>query len=791
MNLSDIKTEICQLLKVDKITAKEAKQLNLISDVNWSLKETWLNLLNALRATECNDVNLGEAETVESSKPVESSKITNDIEDSLLGFLIELKLVSFTNLIAFNYKQQVVINHILNLIKLQPKAPSNCYNWHYLEHIATGSYKQISSTQELNDLYKLIDTLNGILEPVKQIRFSKSVLKIQMKPKHITIEDVNGRILSRIEKQAQKNNDYGNIRHTIMSTKESPGRNVGQASVKESVLYKPAKLIAEPFIRNGKANINGILSISVNGHQVYPCSLVTYLDESNPALDLLDDATKELISSSNKLKVDELTPQQLASLKTYKRRKEIASEKVKQYSFNHTRGKIHNGFSPAFETNGKKYCLEIDKTNRVRLWQLSNDASSTVSANELIKGRLVADIGYLEVKPYVVKQWINLTLDMIKGGSEARKETFNWIAQNLNHQILPSDKHTFTYLQNLKDSKGNHLIINNLKVINEVITGSLYDSELIIAKREVKRNKVVLHPTAKVLEQYLIIANIWVNSLPNNGYFTDRPNNLGLNNVNNRTRVGYSTKEGKQQTSISPRKNKMYLIKMLRRFTDEGIYADKDKSQYLGKLVKTDGSSLLGTKIVTEKEITFIQGKEVIKETKTQVIDDSLIEKIVTRVLDTFPIDQNIATLFTPSHYQNKDEFVPAFLKLLKLYGQVELGILLNGKIQLGTDNNDTNFINWCKSLYSYLKSNNKAVEVITVGDAIEMLQKSSYSKLKGLLLSNIPSTATLNPNVLLSDVTGHNKTKIKSFQAEIEKLSSMYASLTYDIRSKNGLENE
>lgn len=791
MNLSDIKAEICQLLNIDKINAKEAKQLNLISDVNWSLKETWLNLLNTLKANEFNvedDFNLWDELTNDiepSSKTVDSLKLT------LFGFIVELKLVSFTNLIEFNYKQQVVINYILNLIKLQPKAPSNCYNWHYLEHIATGSYKEIKSPQELKDLNILIDTLNSILEPVKQIKFSKSVLKIQMKPKHITIENINDRTLNRIEKQAQKNNDYKNRRRTLMSTNESPGKNVGQPSVKESILYKPAKLVAEPFIRNGKANINGILSISVNGHQVYPCSLVSYLDESNPALDLLDDATKELILSSNKLKVDELTPQQLASLKTYKRRKEIATNKVKQYSFQHCRGKIQNGFSPSFETNGKKYCFQIDQENRVKLWKLSNDISYTVTPDDLIKGRELCDVGYLEVKSYTVKQWVNLTLDMIKGGQEARLERFDYITKQLNKQVLINNQAVFNYMSKLKDNKNNALEVQNLKVVDELITGQLYSSELIIAKRDVHKHKVVLHPTAKVPEQYVTIANIWINSLPGGELFhkTNKPNNLGLNNINNRTR-----KEIKKNIGLKPiqnSKDKKYMIKMLSKFTVDGIYSDKDKTEFLGKLVKTDGSSLIERKREIIHYTEIVDNKEIRKTRLGAYYDDySLIERIVTRLLDTFPSTIKVATLMTPSHYPNSDEFSMFLLRLLKFYGQVELGILINGRIQLITDNTDTVFINWCNGLYQYLKRQNAAVGVITISDALSMLKKYSYSKEKEILLTNIP-TAAYNNGQLLEDIAGRNTTKIKSFQAEIEKLSGMYDSLIYDLRFKNGLENE
>lgn len=765
--INEIKKQICEILSVQNISANEAKTHKAaltLSNANWSKKETWqLFLINLNNIVE---------------------NKTSKTEYTLVNCLVDLNTIIFIELISFNYYQQVVIDYLLNQVKLYQEI-TNAYSWHYVDHEATGTFKQVKSGVELNQLTILINTLNSVLDTHKQIKFNKtSVLKIQMKPKNIVTTDVNGRKLNRTEKQQQQNNDYSNRRHTQMSTKESAGRNVGQASVKESVLFKPAKLLSEPFIRNGKANISGINTISVNGHQVYPCSLVNSLDESNPAINLLDDTTKELLLH----KSHELTPEQSANIKIYNRRKDIADHKVKQYSFSHCRNKINNGFSPAFEANNKKYCFEIDSENRVKIWQLSKDTSYTVTPDDLIKGRLLCDVGYLEVKAYNVKQWVNLTLDIIKGGVDARLERFDYLAKQLNKQILPNDQVVFQFLSKLKDKNNNPLQIQHLKVVDEVITGQLYNSELIIAKRDVHKHKVVLHPTVKVPEQFVTIANIWINSLPSGELFhkTNKPNNLGLNAINNRTR-----KEIKKVglKPIQNSKDKKYLIKMLSKFTVDGIYSDKDKTEFLGKLVKTDGSSLIERKREIIHYIEIVDNKEIRKTRLGAYYDDySLIERIVTRLLDTFPSTIKVATLMTPSHYPNSDEFSMFLLRLLKFYGQVELGILIDGRIQLLTDNTDTIFINWCNGVHQYLKRQNVAVEVITVDDAISMLKKYSYSKEKEMLLNNIPTKA-LNNKYLLEDITGHNQTQIQSFQADIEKLSGMYDSLIYDVRLRNGLE--
>jgi len=657
----------------------------------------------------------------------DSNIVSSTSKYPLLTYILKSVLAEYIALAVYLYAETSYVAKTLLSIKLVV-TPTKLFAWYYIDHAVSGGYKPVTDKYDKRDLLELLETLNSILPDVKKFDYSRSVVSIKMKPKTIVVEGVNDQKIKRTEKQKQVNNGYGNRRKTIMDTTESPGRNVGQPSVKESVLFRAARFLSEPFIRDGKANVEGIDTISVNGIQVYPCSLISALPENHPAIDKLSPQAIKFLFDHKKTD-DPLTDAQVAEVKTYKRRKDIAQQKVSQRSFTHLRGKIHNGFSPSFKDGDKTFCFELDKTNRVRLWSLphgdvAGETPHNVSANDLVNGRLLQDVGYLEVLEFSHKQWRNLTLDMVRGGSEARLERFNWISEKLNLVSLDNVNAITTFLNELKTLDGKPLKIHDLKVSNELISGELYGSKLLIAKRDTVKHKVVLHPNAKCPERIVAVANTWVLSLPGN--LLNSKFVLGLNNITTKTRISDCVKPNRNVKPISNKSDLKYITKMLTRFTGEGIFKDRDKTEYLGRLVLTDGESL------TKKQIT----------------------RIAQRVLDTYPPTEKLACLFTPTLLVSNDNYAVTLLKLLRTYGGVELAVLNNGNLTHYNDNTDKPFTQWCNSVYRYLMSYGKAVTAITLNDAIQMLERSPFSEHKQILINGVPTKAKLNGGLMLKDCT-------------------------------------
>ena len=555
------------------------------------------------------------------------------------------------------------------------------YSWIYKDHELSGGWKKVVEASEAEAITRLICKLNNTLVNEHQIKFHGKRVSIKMHPNKISTTGVNDQRLVRIEKALQKNNNYSNRRKTLMTTAESPGKNVGQSSVKESLLYRAAKLIPAPYI-----NIENIDTIAIGGCQVYPYSIVSAVDESEPVKALLPD-------------------------KILGRRKDMATLKVKPKAFTHIRGKIHNGFSPSFEWKDKLFCFQIDNNNRLRLWSLVS-ATSTVSASDLIKGQLLQDIGYIEKVEFCHEVWQNMTIDLTVGGKEARKYSFKKISDDLNK--VTDIAH---YLHNIHEN-GKKIEIENLKITDELISGRLYGSELLIGKRKRIKNSVVLHPTSTSTHIYIDLANTWLLSL---NYQTQHL--LKLNHVTSRMRV--SENQNKEKINVRNKDDYKYIKKMLTKFTTDGIYKDREKTVLVGRLVLTDGN-----------ELTPLH-----------------IEKITTAVINNFPIDKQLATLFTPTHSSNPDEWVNVFLKILKVYAGVELAILFHGKLIKWNTGKEL-LHDWCKRVYRFFKEygiDDNALACWTVGDSLARLNKATASPLINILKAP-PECVYLNEGLMLKD---------------------------------------
>jgi hypothetical protein len=585
----------------------------------------------------------------------------------------------------------------------------------------SGSWKPLNDETEKNKYIEFLEALNKYLEANKAKTFlvHNCSVSIKMKPRIIVEEDVNGRKLNRIDRSHQKNNLYANRNRTLMSTQEIAGRNIGEASVKASTLFQRSRYIAQPIETSEGWNFEGIDTIAVNGHQVYPVSVSTAIDESSVPDSQVPDAI-------------------------LKRRNMLAEKRVEARDFIHTRAKINNGLSPSFKDGNKLFCFQVDSNNRVSLWLLANDAGHTVSASDLVKGRKMYDVGYVEVTPYTSKEFVNVTMDMMRNGQEARLERFDWIRKQMNRQWLPTDEAIRNFLTQLKNAKGEALVITNLQVNNGVVTGELYGSKLIIRKREVTKHKVVFHPVGqsgykadKNIEAFKRVqacAQTWLFSI-SPSTLTDlkveqagikhRDAVLGLQNV--RTRRTSAANDNSKVT-FRNYKDRKYIIKLLTQFTEQGIYSDRERSDYLGKLVKTDGSSL----------------------TKEQIGD------IADAVMANYPPEQRLATLFTPSHSNNVDEWQFLFLKLLKLYAGVTVSILRDGKLINHKSSNEV-LEDYANGIYNYLLSMNKEVDTLTLGDAVELLKNSPSSPYKEVLLK-VPNVARLNSHMSLAILTGKDK---------------------------------
>jgi hypothetical protein len=541
-----------------------------------------------------------------------------------------------------------------------------------------------------------------------------------MKPRIIVEEDVNGRKLQRIDRSHQKNNLYANRNHTLMSTQEIAGRNIGEASVKASTLFQRSRYIAQPIEINGAWNFEGIDTIAVNGIQVYPVCISTAIDESS----VPDNQVPDVI---------------------LKRRNMLAEKRVEARDFVYTRAKIDNGLSPSFKDGNKLFCFQVDSNNRVSLWLLANDVGHTVSASDLVKGRKMYDVGYVEVTPYTSKEFVNVTMDMMRNGQEARLERFDWIRKQMNRQWLPTDEAIRNFLTQLKNAKGEALVITNLQVNNGVVTGELYGSKLIIRKREVTKHKVVFHPVGqsgykadKNIEAFKRVqacAQTWLFSLAastlsdlrvEQAGIKHRDDVLGLQNVRRNTRI--SNRNDGSKLKVRHPKDRKYIVKLLTQFTNEGIYADRERTHYIGKLVKTNGE------ILSEKQI----------------------KDITEAVMNNYPPEQKIAPLFTPSHSNNVDEWQFMFLKLLKLYAGVTVSILRDGKLINHKSSNEV-LEDYANGIYNYLLSMGKEVDTLTLGDAVELLKNSPSSPYKEVLLK-VPNVARLNSHMSLAILTGKDK---------------------------------
>jgi hypothetical protein len=611
------------------------------------------------------------------------------------------------------------------------------YTWQYLDHEMSGRWKQITEQESIEQYIEFLEAVNAHLQAnnAKTFLVRNCTLSVKMKPRIVKEQDVNGRTLNRIDRSAQKNNMYDNRNRTSMATTETAGRNIGEAAVKASVLFQASRYIPQAIRVNNAWNIDGIDTISVNGKQVYPVSLTAAIDESEP--------------------VNQDLP-----TKVLKRREISAEKKVEGRSFSHIRGKINNGLSPSFKDGDKFFCFQVDSNNRVSLWLLSNDVNHTVSASDLVKGRKLADIGYVEAQPYQETEFVNVTMDMIKGGQEARVERFDWIRKQLNKQWLDSDEAIYQFLSNLKKVNGEALVITNLQVIDGVVTGNLYGSKLIIRKRNVTKHRVVFHPVirssfgmgernkktgSKIIrdtavsrsdayDRIIAAANTWLFGIGGSVLsdlnvrtdgLTHRNQVIGLHNAqrNARTRERF---DGTKKSLRNP-KDRKYIAKLLTRFTTNGIFTRTD-GDYIGKLTKTDGSQL------TESEITRI----------TEV------------VMNNYPVNKPLATLFTPSHFDSPEEWQSTFLNLLKAYGDIEVAILEDGKLLTYNTGNQV-LEGYARELYSYLQSMGKEVDTLTMNGAIELLQMSPSSPYKEILL-RVPNVAQLNGSQSLRLLAGHDR---------------------------------
>ena len=563
------------------------------------------------------------------------------------------------------------------------------YSWMYQDHELSGGWRKVVAASEIETINRLIKVLNTTLTNEQQIKNHGQTVSIKMRPNQITTTGINDQRLVRIEKSNQKNNNYSNRKRTLMSTGESPGKNVGQSSVKESLLFRPSKLIPAPYWIKDAYNIENIDTIAINDRQVYPYSIVSAVDESEPvkALTLSD--------------------------KILNRRKDIATLKVKPKAFTYIRGKIHNGFSPAFEWASKMYCFQIDNHNRIMLWQLHKSVEHNVSAADLIKGQKIQDVGYIEKKEFTHYLWQNMTIDLTVGGKEARKYSFKQIANDLNK--VTDIAH---YLHNIHEN-GIKIEIENLSITDELISGRLYGSELLIGKRKRIKNCVVLHPTTCCLI-YLDLAQTWLGSLGNNYQSQEL---LKLNHITSRMRV--SENQNKEKINVRNKDDIKYIKKMLTKFTEKGIYKDREKTVLLGRLVLTDGTDLTW----------------------------SHIEKITAALVSNFPIDKKLATLLTPTHSSNPDEWVNVFLSLLKVYSGVELAILINGKLIKWNTGKEL-LHDWCKRVYRFFKEygiDDKALACWTVGDSLARLNKATASPLINILKAP-PECVHLNKQLMLKD---------------------------------------
>lgn len=719
------KSELWSLVKAAKV-----------SGITW--QSTKVQMIEALHKvdthrgnTELSDGSGGDTVATVNLENKDANTLWDDVFNEVFTEPLEtVQLVPTINDVTnnpSNINQQVkpVIDELVT-----KETQTNYFSWSYKDHELSGGWKVVKNEKDIEDIVALIDALNATLPNERKILVHGKTVSIKMKPGKVIKEAVNGAKLVQVEKQPQKNNDYANRKRTKLSTNESPGKHNGETSVKSSILFKAAQLIPARYFVNGVANIDGIDTISVNNRQVYPYSISAAIEETKPL--------QALVAIPDKI---------------LKRRKEIAQKKVQTRSLSNIRGKIHNGFSPVFEdSKGKLYCLQIDNMNRILLWSLPGSANYIVSSNDLVSGRMMQDLGYIEKVEFTHEVWHNLTLDLIKGGLEARLERFNWLAEQVNKAVDVT-----AYLTNFKDAKGNG--IQNLKITDTLISGQLYGSELLLGKRKRVKTSIVLHPNARATQAYIDVATTWIMSLGNQ-YQTQ--NTLKVNNVTSKIRVS-DTSNHQHKKAIRTKDDLKYLVKMLKKFTSEGIYADRDKTIKLGKLVLTDGSDL----------------------------SDKNIEDIAKAVLNSFPIDRKLATLFTPTHAINSDEWLTSFLKLIKVYAGSEVAILHNGSLTMWNTGNEV-LHDWCKRVYRYFKEygvTDNVLKVFTIGDAISKLQQSPNTVLRDILV-NVPDSVELNKSLLLADVIGLNKIEVKTFKADPSKLSKQYESLVYDIRSNNGLED-
>lgn len=682
MNYSELsKSALWNLIKEAKLTA-----------ITW--QSTKSSMIDALKAMSTEGVNV-DLSTYDSDTPKDLVETTeaSDLWDAVFNEVfaqetvtevVEIKPVIKTE--KFAHKKPVVDESV------NKDQQTVYFSWSYKDHELSGGWKSVIDASEVQSINSLINALNITLPNENQILVHGKTVSIKMHPGKAIKEAVNGANLIQVEKQPQKNNDYANRKRTKLSTNESPGKHSGETSVKASILFKAAQLIPARYFINGVANIDGIDTISINSRQVYPCSISAAIDESKPL--------EALVAVPDKI---------------LKRRKDIAQKKIQTRSLSNIRGKIHNGFSPVFEdSKSKLYCLQIDNQNRILLWSLPDTANYIVSTNDLINGRMLQDLGYIEKVEFQHEVWHNLTLDLIKGGVEARLERFNWIAEQVNKAVDIE-----SYLANFKDTKGNS--IQNLKIDNDLISGQLYGSELLLGKRKRIKNSIVLHPNHKATSAYVDVATTWIMSLGNQ-YQTQ--NTLKVNNVTSKVRV--SDKANHQQKKhIRTKDDYKYLVKMLKRFTTEGIYADKDKTIKLGRLVLTDGST----------------------------VSDKNIEDIANTVLNRYPVDKKLATNFTPTHSNNADEWCISFLKLLKVYAGVEVAILNNGQLTMWNTGSEV-LNDWCKRVYRYFKEygiNDNVLKILTIGDAIEKLKSAPNTRLRDILV-NVPDSVVLNKGLTLTD---------------------------------------
>lgn len=677
MNYSTMsKSALWQLIKEAKITT-----------VNWqSTKAVMIEALtmgegdNGDLSTCASEVNTTNALWTEVFNDVFPENNTTEVVE--VNESVQVEIINKTEIVAKPVVDESAYKEI----------QTNYFSWSYKDHELSGGWKAVKDSIDIQDINNLIDALNITLPNERQILVHGKTISIKMHPGKTIKEATNGANLVEVERQPQKNNDYANLKRTKLSTNDSPGKHSGETSVKASILFKAAKLIPARYYINGIANIDGIDTISINSRQVYPFSITSAIEETKPL--------NALVAVPDKI---------------LNRRKDIAQKKIQTRSLSNIRGKIHNGFSPVFEdSKSKLYCLQIDNQNRILLWSLPDNAQFNVTANDLVSGRMLQDLGYIEKVEFKHDIWHNLTLDLIKGGLEARKERFNWIAEQVNKAVDIT-----AYLTNFKDKDGNS--IQNLKITDTLISGKLYGSELLLGKKQRIKNSIVLHPNVKATGAYIDVATTWIMSLGNQYQTQDK---LKVNNVTSKVRIS-DTANHQHKKHIRTKDDYKYLVKMLKRFTTEGIFADRDKTSKLGKLVLTDGSSL----------------------------SDKGIEDITKTVLNRFPIDKKLATLFTPTHAVSPDEWCISFLKLLKVYAGVEVAILRNGQLTHWNSGNEI-LNDWCKRVYRYFKEygiSDNVLKVYTIGDALQKLKQAPSTRLRDILI-NVPNCVSLNKGLMLTD---------------------------------------